>query len=152
MAPDPPRGGVKNGRHIRFAPLGRNGHSSMRAAVLACEDETGEIFEVFFIVTAKMIKTAKMHGLRCSANGARPVKCTFRFSLSHFRARRGGPTLGLARKWSLSKPAIRSEICAQSFFCLSQEVDSDVSDEARASHECRRRPRCGGSGRAHTDP
>ena len=75
-----------------------------------------------------------MKGLRCSANGTRPVKCTFRFSLSHFRARRGGPTLGLAlgrakarpsarprsgpprlaRKWSLSKPAIRSEICAQS--------------------------------------
>ena len=55
-----------------------------------------------------------MKGLRCSANGTRPVKCTFRFSLSHFRARRGGPTLGLARKWSLSKPAIRGEICVQS--------------------------------------
>ena len=37
-----------------------------------------------------------MKRLRCSANGTRPVKCTFRFSFSHFRARRGGPTLGLA--------------------------------------------------------
>ena len=27
------------------------------------------------------------------------MKCTFRFSYTHFRARRGGPTLGLARKW-----------------------------------------------------
>ena len=71
-----------------------------------------------------------MKGLRCCANGTRPVKCTFRFSFSHFRARRGGPTLGLARKWSLSKPAIRSEICAQSFssgfaFVLPRQVVLD---------------------------
>ena len=30
-------------------------------------------------------KYSKMKGLRCSANGTRPVKCTFRFSFSHFR-------------------------------------------------------------------